>query len=301
MNKLFFLLLITVSPALAAQPVAEKQKILYGLCTKDSLAAEPFGKWFTTGYDSYQPHTAAVTRLKKESFENISIKVFFGSWCGDSKRELPRFVKLLSAISFPEKQLQLIGVDNGDSLVKQSPQHEETGLGIFRVPTFIIYKNGIEINRINEFPAVSLEKDLVEIFTGRSYMPNYHSFGIIRHWITDGTLADENASPAGLAGQLRTLVKDENELNSLGYLLLKQEMKKEALKIFQVNYNLYPESANIVSSLGEGYYENGDNKKAVAVLEKSLELNKNPLEVKGILDIIYKAKEKDGNNSGLSQ
>ncbi len=56
---------------------------------------------------------------------------------------------------------------------------------------------------------------------------------------------------------------------------------------------MYPESANIVSSLGEGYYENGDNKKAVSFLEKALELNKNPQDIKGILEILYKAKEKE--------
>ena len=90
--------------------------------------------------------------------------------------------------------------------------------------------------------------------------------------------------------QLRSLVSGENELNSLAYLLLKQGMKKEALKLFQANYYLYPESANIISSLGEGYFENDDNSKAIVFLEKALELTKNPQDVKGILEILYKAK-----------
>ncbi len=161
------------------------------------------------------------------------------------------------------------------------------------MPTFIIYKNGIEINRINEFPVFSLEKDLLGILNNQSYTPNYRSFASISKWLTDGTLLDDNISTAGLAKQLRFLVNDEHELNSLGYLLLKQDMEKEALKIFQINYNLYPESANIVSSLGEGYFETGDIKRAIAVLEKALELNKNPQDVKGILEILYKAKEKE--------
>lgn len=287
------MLLIAFSYTATAQTSTEKPKILYGVCIKDSLTVDPFGKWFNTNYDSYQPNAATIANFKKQSVENISIKVFFGTWCGDSKREVPRFLKLLSAISFPERKVQLIGLGNGDSLVKQSPCHEEVGLGIFRVPTFIIYKDGVEINRINEFPVFSLEKDLLSILTNQPYNPNYRSFAPISKWLADGTLSDENISVAGLAEQLRLLVNDENELNSLAYLLLKQDKKKEALKILQVNYNLYPESANVVSSLGEGYYENGDNKKAVAILEKALELNKNPQEVKGILEILYKAKEKD--------
>jgi tetratricopeptide (TPR) repeat protein len=286
-------LFMTISISSLAQTVAEKPKILYGICTKDSLTAEPFGKWFMTGYDSYTANADITAALKKQSFDNISIKIFFGTWCGDSKREVPRFLKLLSAISFPDKKVQMIALGGGDSLVKQSPTHEETGLGIFRVPTFIIYKNGKEINRINEFPVFSLEKDLMGILNDQPYTPNYHSFKTILQWLNDGSLTDDNNSIRGLSEQVRTLVADEHELNSLGYLLLKQGKKKEALQVFRMNYNLYPESSNIASSLGEGYYENGDHKKAISFLERSLELNKDPQAIKDILTILYKAKEKD--------
>ncbi|HLG39395.1 MAG TPA: hypothetical protein VI461_06990 [Chitinophagaceae bacterium] len=293
MNKIIYLIFIVLSCSAVGQTATETPKILYGLCSKDSLMADPFGKWFNPGYDSYQPALALVAGFKKYDYKNISIKVFFGTWCGDSRREVPRFLKLLSAISFPEKKLELIAVGGRDSLVKQSPQHEEAGHGIFRVPTFIVYKNGIEINRINEFPVFSLEKDMLDILSGQPYSPNYHSFKFIHQWMNDGVLDDDNISVAGLAEQLRTLVSNENELNSLGYLHLKQGKKKEALRIFQVNYNLYPASSHILSSLGEGYYENNDYKKAVTFLEKSLEFNKEPGEVKTILAILYKAKEKE--------
>jgi tetratricopeptide (TPR) repeat protein len=134
---------------------------------------------------------------------------------------------------------------------------------------------------------------MLGILTNQPYTPNYHSFYVVQQWMNDGSLTDENISIAGLAEQLRTLISSERELNSLGYLLLKQDKKKEALKIFQVNYNLFPESSTINSSLGEGYYENGDYKKAIVSLERSLELNKEPKAVKEILVILYKAKEKD--------
>ncbi|NOT51498.1 MAG: tetratricopeptide repeat protein [Chitinophagaceae bacterium] len=293
MNKIICLLFIIIPISSFAQTTAEKPKILYGVCTKDSLMGEPFGKWFTTGYDSYIANTDITTSLKKQDLDNISIKIFFGTWCGDSKREVPRFLKLLSDISFPGKKVQLIALGGGDSLVKQSPTHEETGLGIFRVPTFIIYKNGKEVNRINEFPVFSLEKDLLNILNDPPYSPNYHSFKTILQWLNDGSLTDGNNSVRGLAEQLRPLVADEHELNSLGYLLLKQGKKKEALQIFRMNYTLYPESANIASSLGEGYYENNDFKKAITLLERSLELNKDPKAIKDILTILYKAKEKE--------
>jgi len=192
----------------------------------------------------------------------------------------------------PEKKLAVIGVGDNDSLTKQSPQRQEVGKGVFRVPTFIVYRNGVEINRINEYPVLSLEKDLLQILSNQPYTPNYPSFALINRWMKDGTLQDCNVSTRSLSGQLATIVKNENELNSLGYLLLKQGKKEDASRIFQVNYYLFPESANVASSLGEGYYQNNDMPRAVYFLEKSLELNKDPKAVPGILSILYKAKEK---------
>lgn len=293
MKKILCSLLIISSLAAAAQTVAEKPKILYGVCTKDSLLAEPFSKWYNSGYDSYQPNSETVLSLKKQNTDNISIEIFFGTWCGDSKREVPRFLKLLNNLSFPDKKVKLVALGGGDSLTKQSPGHEEAGKGIFRVPSFIIYRNGVEINRINEFPVLSLEKDLLSILSNQPYSPNYHSFAAIKKWLDDGTFSDENISATSLGQQLRLLVKSEHELNSMGYLLLKQNKKKEALRVFQANFSLYPESANIASSLGEGYYENGEYKRAVSILERALELNKAPADIKSILDILYKAKEKE--------
>lgn len=293
MNKIFISLCLLLPVITIAQTTAEKPNILYGICSKDNLSADPFGTWFISSYNDYSPNITITDQLKKQNTDKISIEIFFGTWCGDSKREVPRFLKLLHAISFPEKNITLIGLGNGDSLYKQSPQHEEAGKGIFRVPTLIIYRNGVEINRINEFPVLSLERDLLNIISNGQYTPNYHSFATVKQWLTESMFLDSNISTAGLAQQLRLLVKNEHELNSLGYLLLNHDKKKEALRLFQINYFLYPESANVISSLGEGYYENNDFKKAISFLEKALEINKKPDDIKGIVEILYKTKEKE--------
>ena len=273
-----------------AQTSEPKPRILYGAITKDSLTVAPYDKWFTTGYDAYKPNAEMVAQLKKQNFKDYSIQIFLGTWCGDSKRETPRFLKLMNDINFPTDKIKIITVGDGDSLYKQSPQHEEKGLGIFRVPAFIIYKNGVEINRINEYPATSLEKDLLAIIGNQPYSPNYRSFSLLTKWLNDGSLLDENISSRSIAGQLKQLVAGENEINSLAYLLLEQNKTKEALKLFQANYNLYPESANIISSLGEGYLKNKDTKNAITYLERSLEKNKDPKAVKEILVLLYEAK-----------
>jgi len=291
MKKIFFsIIAFIISGTSEAQPPNPKPEILYGVIQKQDLMKPPFDAWFNQGYDNYQPDPVANNKLKKLITKDISIQLFLGTWCGDSKREVPRLLKILDGLAFPEKNLQLIALGGSDSLVKQSPQHEEAGKGIFRVPTIIVYRNGIEINRINEFPALSLESDLYTILNRQSYSPNYKSFYFVRSWLEDGTLLNKNISIRGLAEQLRHLTEGEHELNSLAYLLLKQGKNEEALKIFQVNYVLYPESANVMSSLGEGYYKTGDTKNAVFYLEKTLELNKDPRMVKEVLAILYEAK-----------
>jgi hypothetical protein len=49
----------------------------------------------------------------------------------------------------------------------------------------------------------------------------------------------------------------ENLVNQLGYQLMGQKKLDEAIRAFQRNVELYPDSANVYDSLGEGY-ENAD-------------------------------------------
>lgn len=280
---------IVSTVVITAQTNTSKPEILYGAVQKTDLQKPPYNKWFDSIYAAYDPSPVVISKISKQQLKDIRIEIFFGTWCGDSRREVPKFLKIMDQLAVPASKISLVATGS-DSLYKQSPQHEEAGKGIFRVPVFIIYKNGVEINRINEFPVSSLENDLAAILAEQSYSPNYRSFALVKNWLQEGSLLDKNISLRGLALQLKYLVAGERELNSLGYVLLEQGKKAEALKIFQVNAILYPESANVLSSLGEGYYENADQQNAVVTLEKALELNKEPALVKEILNVLYKAK-----------
>ena len=96
-----------------------------------------------------------------------------GTWCGDSRREVPRMLKILDYCGIKPEQVKIVMVSNADSLYKQSPNHEERGLNILRVPTLIVYENTTEINRVIEYPVESLEKDLLRIMSKQPYKPNY--------------------------------------------------------------------------------------------------------------------------------
>ena len=66
---------------------------------------------------------------------------------------------------------------------------------------------------------------------------------------------------------------DEGELNTLGYELLHAKKHKDAIGIFQLNVEAYPQSSNVYDSLGQAYMDDGDKPQAIANYQKSLQLN----------------------------
>lgn len=65
----------------------------------------------------------------------------------------------------------------------------------------------------------------------------------------------------------------EFNLNGLGYALLGTGKAPEAVAVFELMVEAYPESANAYDSLGEGYVAVGDVARAITNYERSLELN----------------------------
>ena len=66
---------------------------------------------------------------------------------------------------------------------------------------------------------------------------------------------------------------DEDELNTLGYRLIRMRKLKEAVRIFQLNVEAYPQSSNVYDSLAEACMDDGNKPQAIANYHKSLELN----------------------------
>jgi tetratricopeptide (TPR) repeat protein len=67
----------------------------------------------------------------------------------------------------------------------------------------------------------------------------------------------------------------EDRLNRLGYSLLEQKKVAEAIAVFKLNVEFYPQSANVYDSLGEAYMVKGDRELAITNYKKSLELDPN--------------------------
>jgi tetratricopeptide (TPR) repeat protein len=100
---------------------------------------------------------------------------------------------------------------------------------------------------------------------------NYFNMILLNGFTDDGT--------NGLAKSYKDLKKaypdeiNESQLNNLGYRLLREKKYQDAIAMFKLNVELYPDYANGYDSLGEAYMANGDNELAIKNYKKSLELD----------------------------
>lgn len=144
--------------------------ILLGLKTKTDLQTEPYNMWFSSGEETYKTNIPTITLLRNAP-QDYEITIFMGTWCGDSKAQVPHFYKILNEIDFDLSKVKLITTDRE----KKTPEKFEEGLNITNVPTFIFYKNGKELHRIVELPVASLEADMLKIISGQPYKHSYEN------------------------------------------------------------------------------------------------------------------------------
>lgn len=139
--------------------------ILINACTRDGMATFPeFKEMYEPLYAAYTPDAATMIELKK-LVKKEKIKIVFGTWCGDSKVNVPNFLKIMDALHVKEKNIEFIAVDGN----KKAENGIIDGLDIKMVPTFIIYdQKGIELGRIVEGPKTTIEGDLLAIYKNKS-------------------------------------------------------------------------------------------------------------------------------------
>jgi CubicO group peptidase (beta-lactamase class C family) len=68
-------------------------------------------------------------------------------------------------------------------------------------------------------------------------------------------------------------ILSEAQVNALGYWLLGKKRVKEAVEVFKLNVEDFPNSSNAYDSLGEAYMINGDKELSIKNYQRSLELN----------------------------
>ena len=108
---------------------------------------------FKKGYDDYVP-----LQLNTVKYDDINVVVFFGTWCHDSKRELPKALKIFNKIGINDENIELVAV----GLDKKEPLGRATKLNLIYTPTIIFFRelksdrSTLRLVDIDERPALEL-------------------------------------------------------------------------------------------------------------------------------------------------
>jgi len=169
MKKLLFLCFLCFCSLANGQENEDINGNLIGYINKSDFLKGKHKNWFLKNYEDYLPNQKIVQKIKKR-IKDVSVKAFIGSWCHDSKRELPRFYKIMELAAFDfTNNFQMIGITIG----KKTPDNLQKGYAVKHTPTFIFYRDGKEIGRFVEHSKKIIEKDLLRILRGNNYKHPY--------------------------------------------------------------------------------------------------------------------------------
>jgi thioredoxin 1 len=146
---LLSIMLVIVSGCANSQ--VEKAPMTLGKISQQQLMANH--KIFQQGYQASQLSALEIAEINLWP-KDLHVEVYFGSWCHDSVREVPRFLKIVA--QSPTLSNRLIALD----YAKSEPSGSAKNHDIKYTPTFIVYQNDKEIGRIIERPKVSLTTDI---------------------------------------------------------------------------------------------------------------------------------------------
>ena len=245
-----------------------------------------FKKWYNQNYSDYKVVSKERGWVKK--LGNVDVDVYLGTWCGDSKKWVPKFVKLWDELGLKRSQLKFTALyDFIEGKYKQGPNGEDKGKDIHRVPTFIFKRNGKEIARIVEFPNNDLETDLAQIAVGFPSFPNYRGASRMIDLLKMNS-SERIKNNREYLNEVYQLVSESSELNTLGYVYLESGRIDQALTVFYFNTLFFTETPNVYDSYAEALAISGQKEEAIKNYEKVLQLDQ---ENKHAIEQIKKLKE----------
>jgi thiol-disulfide isomerase/thioredoxin len=175
MKSIVSIILLLFAMSTSAQELNKKvqdqyrdKEVLLNMCTRDGLITFPeFKASYDANYASYQPDSVIVNELNK-LVKGKKITIVLGTWCGDSKYQVPNFMKLADALHISDDDVTFIAVDGA----KKAENGLIDKLKVDRVPTFIFNdEKGTEIGRITENPKETLEKDMLIALAAKAPLP----------------------------------------------------------------------------------------------------------------------------------
>jgi cyclophilin family peptidyl-prolyl cis-trans isomerase/HEAT repeat protein len=151
--------IVRVDTASGEQP-APPPPVLVGELGWDELAG-------LAGWDAeragYRPDEAALARLRSAG-GGYTVWTVLGTWCSDSRREVPRLERVLEEVGGDRFQHHVVGVDRTKWLGERNDLERLIGAReVERVPTIVVTdESGQELGRIVERADGPIEQLLVE-------------------------------------------------------------------------------------------------------------------------------------------
>ncbi len=108
-----------------------------------------------------KPDAKAAHALAKVK-PGAKLTIYFGAWCSDCARELPRLFKAMDIAGEVPFSYKLIGVDK----YFQADEVSATPLDLPAVPLIVVERDGKEVGRIIEKSPNGIEKDLLSLLDG---------------------------------------------------------------------------------------------------------------------------------------
>ena len=130
------------------------------------------------------------------------------------------------------------------------------------------------LNNTGSAPLGPMAQSIVGILYGKSYAPAKRSVAdLLRETIRTSGIEAAVSQFKDLRAKKDENYLSEFEINSLGYEYLQATKLKEAIEVFKLNVEAFPQSFNVYDSLGEAYAAAGEKELAIKNYEKSLELD----------------------------
>lgn len=144
---------------------------LLGRITKEDLMRPPHRGWMQDGRASLASLGGDDSNVNVLDDSNVTYEIYMGTWCEDSQREVPKFLKMADILGIDDDAIKMIAV-SGD---KTEPADLVAGKDIQYVPTIIVMVDGKEKGRFVEQAQKSLPEDLVDIITTDTYKHVYEN------------------------------------------------------------------------------------------------------------------------------
>jgi len=245
---------------------------LAGAITRSDLRVPPFSEWFDSQYTKYQASDRTVALLRK-AIEGVSVEAYFGTWCGDSRRQIPRLLRILDLAGVEESRLSLVALSDQRMQFKRSPGRLEEKRYIHRTPTIVLVRNGAEIGRIVETPSETIEADLLAILQGRGPTPRYGAESWIHHLFTDRSGPDALKALSTADAAITSLSDPDSLWHYADHDLMKNGRPAEARALLELHLRLNPRSVIGHVVMADALQALGRKAEALAEADKALALD----------------------------